>query len=324
MEPEINLNLNDLRVVREKQDRDVLVGMVFGASAVLSLTLTAMLGVRFLNTGKPGPVAALIALTLIGSIASYFAAKRDERWFVLCSILNHMGIGLGLFLLLAATDAVVRPLYLALSGLPACAGLCGASMLFRAVDGKNRIRTVVVGAAAIGILAIVSIVMAVRTVQEIWIGSAVSAVTCCAAFCGMAWTATKQDRSVYWTMAVVSFTIYLLVLLVAAAFLAAAAFANSGSSGKSNRSSSRKKSSGGVFRTGYRPRFRSSWFYYPLFSSSRNRSYDEGVRGVGAPDPAVDSGFEEYRRTERKKLRGLLIVLSVLFLSVLILALLMA
>jgi hypothetical protein len=99
MEPEINLNLNDLRVVREKQDRDVLVGMVFGASAVLSLTLTAMLGVRFLNTGKPGPVAALIALTLIGSVASYFAAKRDERWFVLCSILNHMGIGLGLFLL---------------------------------------------------------------------------------------------------------------------------------------------------------------------------------------------------------------------------------
>ena len=48
------------------------------------------------------------------------------------------------------------------------------------------------------------------------------------------------------------------------------------------------------------------------------------MRGVGAPDPAVDSGFEEYRRTERKKLRGLLIVLSVLFLSVLILALLMA
>jgi hypothetical protein len=118
-------------------------------------------------------------------------------------------------------------------------------------------------------------------------------------------------------MAVVSFTIYLLVLLVAAALLIAAYFANAGSSKNSSRSrKSRERTSSGLR---FRPRFRTGWLYYPFFGSSSRtgtryaaESGDAGAYGDQAFDP-----YQAYRKAERKKLRSLLIALSLLFLSVL-------
>ena len=64
----------------------------------------------------------VMVLVLIVTVVLYFAlTKKDERWYVVCSLLNHAGIGLASLILLDVLGLEIRLLQLAMSGLPAAA-----------------------------------------------------------------------------------------------------------------------------------------------------------------------------------------------------------
>ena len=96
------------RIVAE-QNRGASLTMWIGLGAILCLLLTCFLGSLGFFRNSLQFTLAFLALLLIASVLIFFVpAKKDERWYVVCSLLNHGGIGLAALLLLMVRFSALR------------------------------------------------------------------------------------------------------------------------------------------------------------------------------------------------------------------------
>lgn len=228
-----------------KENRDAAISILFGFGSVFSLVLTAIIG-SFTADNK-GLYFTLIAMGLIISVVIYLtAAKRDERWYVICSLVNHMGIGLAVLMLLRVLEIDLRPLNMALSFLPSSAILCGVSVILLCVGQEYRNRLLWSGIVLELLMILIFLIQFKDRETEFWLMGAVCGVVCCASLSACLWVrANSGSRSVYQALAVVSFAIYLILAIAAAVALLLAAAGNSDSKSSSKRRSRSSSSSSG-------------------------------------------------------------------------------
>ena len=236
------------RLIAQENNNAVLT-MWIGLGSILSLLLSSYLGSLWHGENKLYLTGGIMALLLIVSVILYFApAKRDQRWYLVCAILNHGGIGLAVPLLLELLDLAVRPLNLAVSGVPAGAILFGAAIFYVGGEGENRRRLLYTGAAILGLILAGALLKFSGQRSEFWLCMAICALLSCGNLAALIWAnRSAEQRSVYQGLAVVSFSVYLLLLAAAAVALIAAA-SGSGSSSNRSRSRSKREKSGGNAR----------------------------------------------------------------------------
>ena len=309
-----------------KWQDDVKTALFLGASTVSMTVLTALIMLRWLNRLELPGYGALVAASLIASVVFWFVAKKDDRWMVLCTLINHFGIGVGLYLLLDYLDAQPQVKDLALGLLPAVGALVLFCLLYpRTEEGSRTLVSwggifVFAGMMVFGFLS-----YAVK-------GSAMPVVLCvCAAvslgsFGALLWTSGDPERSIHRTMALVSFTIYLILLAVAAIVLMTQGL---GSSSDNNRSKSRSRSSSsksggsgsrssvsipsgsyGVRRT---RSYHGPSFFYPVYLSTYHRTYDS--------DRYVDpESSARARRRISRFVKWAFVILAVILTTVVLIA----
>ena len=229
-----------------EENHNAILTMWTGIGAVFSLLLTCALGVFRPTQGRTHAMLALLGVLLLISVILYFAAgKRDERWYVVCALLNYAGIGFALLLLLDTLGLTLSLIQLALSGLPAAAVLFGVVMFYLGADPDTRD-----GLLKGGIVILVLMVLAAGIIyMEVESGFAVCMGVCALMSCGglgaLLWANNDSEYcSVYRGLAVASFSVYLLVLAAAIIALIVVAM-GAGSKSENKKSKSRGSGSSG-------------------------------------------------------------------------------
>lgn len=306
------------------RNREAVLTMWTGVGAILSLLLTCFLGSLWRTDTRTTLSAAVMVVLLIVSLILFFtAAKKDQRWHVVCSLINHAGIGLAVLILLDVLGLEIRLKQLALSGLPAAAILFGIVMIYVGMEEQNRKNLLYGGAAVFGLAVLLSLWQFYIQPTEFWLCTAACALLSCVNLCALIWTAgSPEERSIYKALAVASFGVYIALALAAIAALALAVLGKSGNDSKSNKKlldklkgrkssgsgslGSASTSSGSVLAsglgTGCRTRRRtympSYFWYYGLYhGSARSRTY-----GAAAPLTEEERLAEEARLRRRRRI----------------------
>lgn len=322
------------RTVAE-QNRAASLTMWSGLGAILCLLLSCCLGSFRLFSGNLKLSVAIMGVLLIASIILFFVpSKKDERWFIVCSLLNYAGIGLAAQILMNALGLQIRLANLALSGLPAAAILFGVVMFYLGGDENSRAKLLYWGAAALIVIVVAAAIKYFDESSEFWLSTAICALLSCTGLAALIWAnAAPEERSIFKGLAVVSFSVYL--LLLAAAIVALIVMA-SGSNSSSNRNKSRSKKSdsdsGGFFgsrgilssvigerstRSVTRTR---SHYYFPgyLWYYTPYTRYASIDRMQGMSEAEREAARQRYRR--RRTL--VLAVVAVIVVAVIVLAML--
>lgn len=316
-----------------------------GIGAILCLLLTCFLGSFWRTEGRTTySVAVMVILLIVSLILFFVAAKRDERWYVVCSLLNHAGIGLSVLILLDVLGLDIRLKQLALSGLPAAAILFGVVVISVGLEGESRNGLLTGGAVVFGLAVLAALLQYYTHRTEFWLCTAVCALLSCVNLCALIWTNKEpEQRSIFKALAVVSFGVYILLAVAAVAAFALAVLGNSNRNSKSTKRllSGRKgkKSSGsGAFSggslgsgvsassgfvptsglgMGYRSRGRSYmpsyfWYYGLYHGSRRSRSYD-----AAGPLTEEERLAEEARLRRRRRIVFVVVAAAVTLVIVL-------
>lgn len=224
-----------------------------GLGSILCLLVSCLLG-SLRPVGNQGGIALAITggLLLVSVLLFFIPSRRDERWYIVCSLLNHGGIGLASVLLLDFLELEIQIRKLLASGIPAAAILFGLVMFYISADSENRDRALYGGLAALVLFLLWSVINYFQTPSAFWMSSGICALLGCGSLGALIWTVRAQEqRSIFKALAVSSFAIYLLVLIAA---IIAFFVAVSSASGESERSSKRKKRSrersSGRFKSG--------------------------------------------------------------------------
>lgn len=327
------------------RNREAVLTMWTGIGAILCLLLTCFLGSFWRTEARTTySVAVMVILLLVSVILFFTAAKRDERWHVVCSLINHAGIGLAVLILLDVLGLDIRLKQLALSGLPAAAILFGVVMIYVGMEEQNRKNLLYGGAAVFALAVLLSLWQFYTQRTEFWLCTAVCALLSCVNLGALLWTsAAPEQRSVYRALAVASFAVYLLLAVAAVAAFALAILSGSNRDSKSTKRllsgrKSRNSAGSGAFGsgslgsgaaaaagsvpvsglgTGYGTRRRihvpSYFWYYGLYhGSSRSRAYT----GAG-PLTEEERLAEEARLRRRRRIVFGVVVAVVILLIVL-------
>ena len=220
--------LHQVELEAREAKKAVLLTMYTGIGAVLSLLLTCILG-SFPGRNSPiGISSVFMAMFVVVSVILFFSlCRKDESWYVVCSLLNHGGIGLAVLTLMAVLGLEIRPLNLAVSGLPAVAILFGVLMILICRDDKNDDD----GWLYVGIIALVTmcgyaLYQFFKVEQtEFWLCMAVCALLSSVNLGVLIWKRRNVlQNSIYKGLAVGSFGVYLILLVaVVVAFIFVAA-----------------------------------------------------------------------------------------------------
>ena len=234
------LAFDEQQIAEENQNATLT--MWVGIGSILSLLLTCFLGSLFRTVNVTIPALAAACVLLLASVLIYFlAGKRDERWYLVCSLLNHGGIGFAVLVLLRTLGLELGLLQLVLSGVPAAAILVGVVIFFVSGEGQNRRLFLYGGLGALVLLFGFAALRYLGEAAAFWLCMGVCALLSCAGLGALLWTnAGVFGRSAYKALAVSSFSVYLLALAAAAAALVVM---GSGS-GSSSKSKSKSKGSG--------------------------------------------------------------------------------
>lgn len=233
-----------------EENRAATLTMWTGIGAILSLMLTCVLGYFWKIGTRMELSVAVLAVLLIASVILFFIpAKKDERWYLVCSLLNHAGIGLAVLVLMDYLGLELRLGNLLLSCIPAAAILFGVAMFYVSANGDNRSGWLYGGLAALGLICCCSLLKFYYDWTEFWLCMGICALLSCVNFAALLWSVkAPEERSIFKGLAVASFFVYLLLLIAAAAVLILGA-AGSGSSNNKNRGKSGKgnsQNSGGI------------------------------------------------------------------------------
>ena len=291
--------------LRQKFGDDVRTTLFLGSSTAMMTLLTAYLMLRWLYRLQLTGCGVLVVISLIASVVLWFSGKNDDRWTVLCTLINHFGIGIGLYLLLTFLGTDPRALDLALGILPGLAVFGVFCLLYVRLPDTFRKPLSWCGCIAFVVLIIVGISLYSNSGSAFGVVLAVCSAVLLGAWGALLWTCADPERSIHRTMAVVSFSIYLILLAIAAALLILQVLSGgkssdnkrkSGSSSASthdSRSSVISSHSSSVSRN-YRRRYRGPSFFYPLYYSTYHRPYytDRGV--VRTEDPVGKARLSKF------------------------------
>ena len=315
MEEVLNSTFDAQEQIRTKQEQDVYTTLLLGSGTSLMVVLTCQLLHLFAPKLSPANCLIPVVLSLGASVVFWFCGKNDERWYVMSTLLNHVGIGVGLFLLLRIMDLQTTPWQLIYGLLPCILLLVLTCFLLT----RSGYRT-----GALGILLFFAVVILCGFLgnsleKPFLVILAVCAAVCGGAYCALVWTLKDPGRSIHAAMAVVSFIIYLVLLAVAAILLYLQIAGKDADNSKSSRSKSRENSGGSLFgNADSGTRYRSGGFgrflfmptYYYRRPVRRYRNDD-----AYAEDPVTD-GDTPYDPDERRKtslfLRWAVVILAVL------------
>ena len=246
MEPKIPILMGEEPLIAE-QNRNAAWSLWIGLGAILSLLSSCLLGRLLPDTGEIGlPLFLLVLLLLLSVILFFVGGRRDDRWYVVCSLVNHAGIGLVVLLLLRELELSVQTLNLALSGLPAGAVLFGTVVFYFNAQGAERKQFLVYGILALGLLTGLAIYRYAQAESGFWLSFGVCSLLGCSTLGALIWAnGALGERSVCKGLAVASFSVYLLLLaILIVAVLVAAASSGSGSDSSRERKKSASKRSG--------------------------------------------------------------------------------
>ncbi len=238
--------LNPTEQLLAEQNKNATLSMWVGLGSILSLLLTCFIGSLWhSDSNQYGSFVVLLALLLISVALFFLVAKRDERWYLVCCLLNYGGIGMAVLLLIRVLGLEPRPLQTFLSGLPAAAILFGIVSFYVSGAGENRSTLLYCGLGALLLLCGLAVFRYLDENTEFWLCMAVCALLSCAGLGGLIWAnGSAEFRSVFKGLAVASFSIYLVILAVAAvALFVMAAGSGSGSGSRSKRSKNSKSGS---------------------------------------------------------------------------------
>lgn len=318
------------------QNRAASLTLWTGLGAILSLLLTCLLGSFRLVTDNIVPYVLILGVLLVASVIIFFVpSKKDERWFIVSSLLNHAGIGVAVLFLLQILGLEIRLMNLVVSGLPAAAILFGAVMFYLGAEEGSRKRLLQGGLVLLAVICLGAVIMYFRESTEFWLCMAVCALLSCAGLGALIWTnANPEGRSIQKALAVVSFSVYLLMLAAAAVALFVVA---SGSGSSSNRNKSRSKNSnskkGGLFGSGgvlggifggersTRSTYRVRTFWFPgylwYFTPYTRYAAIDRMEGLSMDER------EAQRRRYRSRRAIVLAVVAVIVIALIALAILM-
>ena len=228
-----------------EENRAATLTMWTGIGAILSLMLTCLLGCVWKIGARMELSIAVLAVLLIASVILFFVpAKQDERWYLVCSLLNHAGIGLAVLVLMEYLGLEPRLGNLALSCLPAAAILFGVVMFFVSANGDKRGGWLYGGLAALILICCGALLKFYYDWTEFWLCMAVCALLSCVNLAALLWSVRDpESRSIFQGLAVASFFVYLLLLAAAAVVLLVGAVGAGGSSNNRNRNKNGKGSS---------------------------------------------------------------------------------
>lgn len=230
-----------------EQNRGAVLTLWMGIGSILCLLLSCFLGSLRSIGSRYAVQIGIMAFLLIASVLLYlFPSKRDERWYLVCSLLNHSGIGLAAVVLLNVLELSLPIKSLILSGFPPAAVLFGVVMFYISADGEKRKQYLYYGLAGLGLLCAVSVGMYFKEETAFWICTAICSLLGCTSLAALVWSSIDPERkSIYQGLAVASFSVYLLVLAAALAALAVAVLGSGSSSSSNRKSKSSSKSSSG-------------------------------------------------------------------------------
>ena len=234
-----------------RRSQEAVLTMWTGIGAILCLLLTCFLGSFWRTDARiTCSVAVMVFLLIVSLILFFTATKRDQRWYVVCSLINHAGIGLAVLILLYVLGLEIRLKQLALSGLPSAAILFGVVVISAGLEGDSRDGLLTGGAVVFGLAVLAALLKFSTDQTEFWLCTAICALLSCVNLCALIWTSKEPDRrSIFKALAVVSFGVYILLAVAAVAAFAVAVLGNSDRDSKSTKklfgASKRGKSSGG-------------------------------------------------------------------------------
>ena len=241
MEPNIPLWMDDAPIVTA-QNHNAVLTLWTGLGAILSLLFPCALGT--FGILRPGLELSLILLgvLLAASILIYFlGGRKDDRWYTVCTLTNLAGIGLAMRLLLELLGLDLPLEKLALCGLPAAAILFGVVVFYLNGQEGERKGLFVFGIIALLLLCGFAGWRFYQKATGFWLCFGVCGLLGCGCLGAFLWTdRALAERSVSKALAVVSFSVY---LLLAVGACLAALFLLSGS-GSSSSSREKKSSSG--------------------------------------------------------------------------------
>lgn len=284
---------DDSQRILAKQKQDAYTVLMLGASTTVMMFLTAMLLMQFLPNLSRQIQIVLVVITLAGSSAFWFLGKKDDRWSVLCTLINHVGLGIGFFMLLKLLKLTAAPLDFAFGALPGIALLAIFCLLFGGADAMAKGKVRLIGILLFAAAFLAACLIASKLGSMIYKLSVMSILVCFASFLALIFTAMDPTRSVHRTMALLSFIVYLLV--IAALVIAFIVYSKKDSDSDSNGHSSGHASNHSTGHTGYGNHFyfrRSSFLDYWLLS----RLYLSPADQRGYYDPAT---IQRRRRTSR-------------------------
>jgi hypothetical protein len=262
----------------EEQSRNATLTLWISLGSILCLVLSCLVGSFMTRGGKfGGPIGVMILLLIVSVLIYFLAGRNNERWYVVCILLNQAGIGLATLVVIATQVREINLLNLLLSGVPVAAVLFGVVVFFNSTASENRSIFLIVGLCLLAFVMIFSIIRFTQLKTEFWMSMAVNALMSCGGLGALLWAnGNWGSRSVLKGLTVASFAIFLVMAVVA--IIAFYIFIKSQDDSDTDISFGRSKDSdsgGGIL--GGRSRSRSKGISRDSFEKTGS-----GVRSAGA------------------------------------------
>ena len=201
----------------EEQSRNATLTLWISLGSILCLVLSCLVGSFMTRGGKfGGPIGVMILLLIVSVLIYFLAGRNNERWYVVCILLNQAGIGLATLVVIATQVREINLLNLLLSGVPVAAVLFGVVVFFNSTASENRSIFLIVGLCLLAFVMIFSIIRFTQLKTEFWMSMAVNALMSCGGLGALLWAnGNWGSRSVLKGLTVASFAIFLVMAVVA-------------------------------------------------------------------------------------------------------------
>lgn len=242
-------------VVLDQQEReyiklrhDASTTFVIGAGSTVMMYLTAIVLMRSLSGVSPRTTLIMVFVILAVSCFFWFKGKEDDRLTVLSILINNIGLGIGLIMLINLIGIRVEPLDFALGALPGTALLGIFCLVFGIFDDDKKFWVNTIGIVAFVLAIFVSVKIALDYDRPVFFVVILTIGLSLAWVIALAWHSSNPSRSIHRTLALVSYIIY--IVLIAVVLVLIYLKSEDSDSGSSSSGSSKSRSSGSRSRSG--------------------------------------------------------------------------
>lgn len=280
-----------------KLRHDASTTFLIGTGSTVMMYLTAMILLRVLSPDAKRFPLFLVAVTLVISSVFWFMGKKDDRKTVVSILINNIGLGVGLTLLINLIGIRVEPLDFAIGALPGIAMLGIYCLVFGIFEDDKKFWVNIIGVAAFIAAIAVSVKIALDYNRPVCLAIILSIVLSLAWVIALAWHSSDSSRSIHRTLALVSFIIYIVLIAVVLAILFLKMNDDSDSRSSGGSSKSRSSGSGSSRSESFRSRRSYSHGYARHFGFT-----DYLLYSAMCPDPLSRTNYsmEQMERDRRR------------------------